>query len=399
MPAPTNLMDLSDEEFSKLMDSTPPDSSQAETAEEPQASAEPADPGSSEASAETPQEEPSAAPAEEPAAEKPPVLEDPSKKDLFKTDPKPAEKPVKDPAAEAPPAAKAEPAAAKESSSGDYKGFYDRVMAPFRANGRLIQLKDADEVISLMQKGADYTKKMQQLQASRKFLMMLENNDLLDEAKLTFLIDLHQKNPDAIKKLIKDANLDPVEMDMNEVKYKQGSHRVTDQEVAFKSIIGEITSLDGGRETLQSVHGWDEASKADLWKNPRLLEIIHNHHVTGVYMRIGEEIERRKILGQIPAEMSFLQAYQAVGNEMQARGAFGSPAQTQQTPPKPGGNGTPPVIRPAVKTPVPPKVSDSKVRAAAPTRTTNGRIAQPTTNYLSMTDDDFLKQPPPMRKG
>lgn len=393
MATPSELLEMSDEDFDKLMG--PPSADAPSDEKVDAAAAEPVvDPGS--AGEELPEEDPPA--AEQATVEKAPVLEDPSKKDAFKEDPKPAVPEVKDLAAEKPSASKVDPPATA-ASTDSYKAFFDKVMAPFRANGRMMQLRDADEVISLMQKGANYTKKSQELQVNKKFLMMLENNDLLNEEKLTFLIDLHQRNPEAIKKLLKDANLDPVEMDMNEVKYKQGSHRVTDQEVAFKSAIGDITSLEGGRETLQSVHGWDEASKADLWKNPGLLEIIHNHRETGVYAKIDEEIERRKILGAIPATMPFLQAYKTVGDEMQARGAFGPPAQTQQTPPKPAGNGVPPVIRPAVKTPVPPKASDSKVRAAAPTRTTTGRTAQPPTNYLSMTDDDFLQQPPPRRRG
>lgn len=392
MATPSELLEMSDEDFNKLMS---PPSADAPSDETVEGAAEPATLGSE---VEATPEEAAAPAAEQPPVEKAPVLEDPSRKDAFKADPKPAAQEVKDLSTEKAPAPKEDPLPAP-ATTDNYKAFFDKVMAPFRANGRMMQLRDADEVISLMQKGANYTKKSQELQASKKFLMMLENNDLLNEEKLAFLIDLHQRNPEAIKKLMKDANLDPVEMDMNEVKYQQGSHKVTDQEVAFKGAIGEITSLEGGRETLQSVHGWDEASKAELWKKPGLLEIIHNHHQTGVYAMIGEEIERRKILGKLPASTSFLQAYETVGNEMQARGAFGSPVQSQQTPQKTAGNGAPPVIRPAVKTPLPPKASDSKVRAAAPTRTTTGRLAQPTTNYLSMSDEEFLQQPVPRHKG
>lgn len=35
----------------------------------------------------------------------------------------------------------------------DYKAQYEKVMAPFKANGKTIQLNNTDEVISLLQKG------------------------------------------------------------------------------------------------------------------------------------------------------------------------------------------------------------------------------------------------------
>ena len=40
------------------------------------------------------------------------------------------------------------------------KEVYNKVFAPFRANGKEIQVKSVDDVISLMQMGANYNKKM-----------------------------------------------------------------------------------------------------------------------------------------------------------------------------------------------------------------------------------------------
>ena len=51
-----------------------------------------------------------------------------------------------------------------------------------------------------MQMGAGYGRKLQDMQPHLKTLRMLEKNNLLDEGKLSYLIDLDQKNPDAIKK-------------------------------------------------------------------------------------------------------------------------------------------------------------------------------------------------------
>lgn len=57
-----------------------------------------------------------------------------------------------------------------------------------------IELRDSSEAVQLMQKGANYTRKMQDIAPHRKVLLMLENNGLLDEGKLSYLIDLEKKN-------------------------------------------------------------------------------------------------------------------------------------------------------------------------------------------------------------
>jgi hypothetical protein len=418
-----DLMTLSDEEFEKLS-SVPegavlpmPPVEAAEVEEEPVVAEDPKDGEKPEVATEEdpakPKEEPVVAaegetkdkPVEEEKTEK---LVDPEAKgpDVFAKDKD--GKPKEGAAAEAKPDDKKEakkpdekPVEGKKDEKPtdpstttdkiDYKAFYDRVMAPFNANGKTIKLENADEVISLMQMGANYTKKMQAIQPHKKLIMMLENNNLLDENKLSFLIDLDKKNPEAIKKLLKDANIDPIEVDTSKVNYRSGSHAVSDQEAALQSAIEDLNARDGGKETLQSVHSWDQASKKVLWENPGLLEVFRQSRVNGVYDRITTEMERRRTLGQLPTETPFLQAYKIVGDELAARGAF------QSLSPKPQDSGQKPVgtapvaVRPAGKTP-PTKADDNRVKAAASPRTTPRTAVQPV-NYLAMSDEEFMKLP------
>jgi hypothetical protein len=281
----------------------------------------------------------------------------------------------------------------KTSSSSDYESFYKQVMAPFKANGKTIQLQSADEVISLMQMGANYTKKMQAIQHGKKFLMMLENNGLLDENKLSFYIDLDKKDPEAIKKFLKDSNIDPVDMDTSgEVNYNNKSYAVTDHEVGLADAIEDLNSLPNAKETLQLVHAWDSVSKKALWENPELLATIHAQRENGIYTRISSEIERRKLIGQIPSNIPFLRAYKEIGDELAAQGVF-------QTMPQPATSAQPsvavrtPVAIRSAKTPATKTVDSSKVRAAATTRAST-RPAAPSVNVLAMSDEEFMKFSP-----
>lgn len=275
---------------------------------------------------------------------------------------------------------------ATPSADADYKAFHDKVMAPFVANGKTIQLQNVDEAVQLMQMGANYTRKMQAIAPHRKMLMMLENNGLLDEGKLSRLIDLDKKNPDAIRALVKEAGIDPLDIDTSaENTYTPGNHAVADDAVHFQTVLDEVTSTPDGQETVRNITAaWDSDSKAELWKDPSILTTIHQQRVSGVYDRVASEIERQRTIGAIPAHVSFLAAYSQVGQQMTQAGAFNDMHPTQQAP----------VQRPVatrVASTKPAVTNSAKVSAAAPTRAAPRR-AEAFVNPLAMSDDEFMKQ-------
>lgn len=272
-----------------------------------------------------------------------------------------------------------------EATPEVHEAFYKQIMAPFKADGRMIQLKSADEAIKLMQMGANYNRKMRDLQPHRKVLTMLQNNDLLDESKLSYLIDLDKRDPQAIKKLIKDAGIDPMDIDTSvEPTYVEGSHRVSDEEVDFNTAIQDLVSAEGGAETLQVIRDkWDQASKDVLWKEPAVMAAIHEQRKNGVYDLIEAEVDRRRLLGEIPSSVSFLQAYKLVGDELaaQQKGTPG-PAPVAQPAPEP--------VATRAAAPKASVENGDKASAASPTRAAPGK-ATVTKGFLAMSDEEFLK--------
>lgn len=270
----------------------------------------------------------------------------------------------------------------------DYKAGYEQIMAPFKANGKTMQVKSVEEAIQLMQMGANYTRKMQELQPHRKTLLMLENNGLLDEGKLSFLIDLDKKNPEAIKKLLQDANINPLDVDMDkESTYQEGNHKVSDEEAQFRLVLDELNSNPVGRETLQTINStWDQASKEVLWKQPEVMNTIQQQRENGVYARITAEIDRRRTLGVIQVGVPFLEAYRVVGDELHKAGAFNdlfkpkapaaAPVATRAAMPKPTG--------------LDPKAEAAAVHRGSPSKTTS-----PLEAMQKASDDEFLKMPIP----
>jgi hypothetical protein len=286
----------------------------------------------------------------------------------------------------------------EEPKPVDHKAFYEQIMAPFKANGKTIELKSPEEAIQLMQMGANYTRKMQSIQPHRKVLTMLENNNLLDENRLSYLIDLDKKNPEAIKKLIKDAGIDPLQIDTEvEPTYLEGSHKVSDAEVNFRSNLEDLSSTPTGKETLHTINStWDETSKEVLWGEPSLMTIIHAQRETGVYDRISNEMDRQKMLGKIAPDTPFLKAYKEIGDELAKVGGFDDllkPKQVAVEAPVsiPAGQSEPEPVATRVAKPKPSVENGDKASAASPTRSTP-KPARPFINPLEMPDDQFMAE-------
>lgn len=294
---------------------------------------------------------------------------------------------VETPAAEVTEPTKVEttPAVETQESTVDYKAAYEKVMAPFKANGKTIQMNNPDEVIQLMQMGANYTRNMQQLAPHRKLLLMLDKAGIT-ESNIGLLLDVHAKNPEAIKKVMKDAGMDPLDMDLSqEPQYQAGNHQVTDTEVAFRQVLEDVKSSPEGQETLVHIdRDWDQTSKELLVQNPDVLQTIQEQRVNGIYGRIDAEVQRQRLLGNIPATTPYLAAYKQVGDYLAQNGGFADLVQPVQQATKPA------PIATTVKKVEPAVQHNAEVAAAAVSRTTPV-AAKTAPNFLAMSDEDFMK--------
>lgn len=274
----------------------------------------------------------------------------------------------------------------------NYKEGYEKLMAPFKANGKMITPRSPEEAISLMQMGANYTRKMQELQPYRKVMLMLQNNGLMDEEKLSFLIDLDKKNPEAIKKLLKDSGTDPLDFNPEEeINYQGGNYRVTDTEADFATEIDDLKSTQEGQATLGVISStWDAASKDALYHNRGLLQTIHEQRENGIYDTIANEVNRLQMLGQIPVGTPFIQAYNHVGNLLAQQGAFNQVAKPEPV------QAVKPAVKPVVRVAQPKQtLSNNEQAKAASLNRAATRKATPIVNPLAMSDEDFAKLPVP----
>lgn len=267
-------------------------------------------------------------------------------------------------------------------SNIDYKAEYQKLLAPFRANNRDMQVDSVDDARTLMQMGANYNKKMAALKPNLKLIKMLDNNNLLDEQKLSYLIDLDKKNPDAIAKLIKESGVDPLEIDTEaDSNYQSGTYTVNDKEVELDGILDEIKDTKSFNETIDIIgNKWDEPSKQILLDNPSIIKIINEHVETGIYAQIQAVVEKERMLGKLDG-LSDIEAYKQVGDALNAQNGF-----TQES----NSVATTPVRKKKVN-----KNADSKLRsrkkAAGFTKSTPSKKSNDDFNPLNMSDEEFEK--------
>lgn len=269
-----------------------------------------------------------------------------------------------------------------ENSTPNYEEFYKRVMAPFKANGKTIQLKSADEVISLMQMGTDYTKKTQDLSRYKKPMLMLEKANLLNEDNVSFFIDLMQGNQEAVRKLLKDKEIDAYSLppDDEEINYNAGTHKITDEAIALDDTVKEIANTDRGVDFLMEMRDWDDWTKEQIYAAPSIAKALFYQKQVGVYDQVVTEVNRLKSIGYISHDTPFIKAYNYVADQMVK-------ARTQGK----NGNslGSSNVSRRAAVTLN--SSNNSRVKSAGITRT-SGRSTNSYQNPLSMSDEEFLKR-------
>ena len=276
----------------------------------------------------------------------------------------------------------------EETTAVDFEAEYKRLLAPFRANGREVKVETVDDALALMQMGANYNKKMAALKPNVKLLKMLENNGLLSEEKLSFLIDLEKKSPEAISKLVKDSGLDLMDLDTEKAgEYKPKIHSVDDREVELDTVLDEIQETPTYTQTLEIVSKkWDGASKQTVANSPQLLKVINDHVASGIYTMINEEVERERLFGRLN-NLSDIEAYRQVGDAIQARGGFNHLAQNQTKPAAPKI-----VVQPKPKSSDEDKLNEKR-RAASSTKpaNTSSANADDGINPLGLSDEEFVK--------
>ena len=269
--------------------------------------------------------------------------------------------------------------------------FYTKVTAKFNASGKEFQVDNADDVISLMQKGIDYNIKMSTLKPALKMVKALEAHGITQE-DLGLLIDIHNRKPEAIASLVKQADIDLYSVDDESVdRYAPTDAQITDEEYEFQNVISSISASPRYADVMQFVANSTVADKQEVYSQPQILKSLVDHAQLGIFDKVMAEVDKLQVLGRLPQGMTPLQAYHAIGSQM--FGGEPTPSQEQ------------PQVNPQVQQPIPkpvqrpvqqPQSNTARRAAAAPSNAAKpGAKPKPTAHDLfTMSDEEFSKIDP-----
>ena len=210
----------------------------------------------------------------------------------------------------------------------DYEAEYNKIMQPFQASGHEVHLRNTDEVISLMQKGVDYTKKQQALKPRLKEMRALENAGMLGD-NLNYAIDLYNGDPKALKHLIETKKIDLSTLDTGSnidengnpipSNYIPNNHELSDQQYNLETVLDEIYHSPESNEIKKIIHSLDPASSQEFMEHPEYFKSLQNQIQNGFYQEVMNEIDHRKLVGDPSIDnLNWYETYMKVGNDLYA---------------------------------------------------------------------------------
>lgn len=271
------------------------------------------------------------------------------------------------------------------------KAFYDKVTAGFKANGKTYKIDNPDDLIALAQQGLNYNQKMAAIKPSLKIVRALQERGIESLEQLGELFDLHDRKPEAIAALVQKSGIDTYQLEEQAKAYVPSVPQVNDQLFEFEQAAKALEGNPHFGTVVQNLQTYDDQTRQEIFTKPHLLNILTDHVANGYYDQIMARLEIEQATGRTRG-MSFLQAYDAIGQQM-----FGQPQ--QQPVQAPVQQVAQPVPVQVVAKPVPvaqkQNTSNNAARQAAAstsgTATTVQKIVMTPEELWALSDEEFAK--------
>ncbi len=170
----------------------------------------------------------------------------------------------------------------------------------YKANGQEFEFTE-DEILNQFGKvfgqSMNYTKKMQAIAPYRKMISALEE-EKLTEGDMNLMIDALKGNKEAITSLVKRANVDVLDLDLEkESDYTPNSYGREESELKVQEVIDEIAADKEFPITQHVVADqWDDQSRDIFAQNPELIKELHVDVVNGTFDKVSPMAMKMKVL-------------------------------------------------------------------------------------------------------
>ena len=272
----------------------------------------------------------------------------------------------------------------QETTQIDYKAFYETVTQDFKASGKTMPgVKEPEKFIKALQMATDYALKTAALKPALKRVKMLEE---VSDEELAEMLDFKKRNPEVIKKALKEANIDPLELDMDKVNYVPQVQIISDSEYDFRETVDELSKDVKFNDTRQLIlSGLDAKSKELALTDTIVLKALHQEVSSGRIEKIQAKALELRTFGSVPSHVSDIELFAGIARQMDQE----SSTITQSNPSAVSAQVTSNTQTKQVTNEPNPELEDKKARAGIQTKTQTKVVKKYDPTKLS--DDEFLK--------
>lgn len=157
-------------------------------------------------------------------------------------------------------------------NNGKLQGFYDEITAEFTANGRKMKgLTDPKKIIQSQQMAAGFSDKMSAFKPYRPYMNAIKEEGWLeDPSKFDMAVNVMKGDPEAIKALIKEKELDVLALDMDSINYSGKSHVASNPEIVLDDVmsVARNSGVAKEAEVILSKQWVDDGSLSQLLASP-----------------------------------------------------------------------------------------------------------------------------------
>lgn len=216
----------------------------------------------------------------------------------------------------------------EEEDSTDYKGFFEQLHGKtVIVDGVEVEaITDPSKILKMQSKFMKYSKKADEYDKLKPNLDILKKHGLLgDSAKLTLLLEASEGNQDAIKTLLKNNNIDPYELDMEEIDestLKTDKYTPDAFAVKFDSFVDKLNSVTTPNNVVNIVENFQvtdtDESLLTLFDSPARVNTLVAHVEDGVYFDTVKAIKAKELqdfTGEFTSK-NFYDKYQEVSNTL-----------------------------------------------------------------------------------
>ncbi len=210
-----------------------------------------------------------------------------------------------------------------EASEADLEADEEPVaFQPLRADGKEYPIESMQELYSLASKGINADRKWNESAEGRKIASTMSKNRLTQE-DINMLVDLKAGDKKAIASLLKGAEIDPLDIDVDALdgKYKPKDHSTDDFEMQLDDVVSKIKTSPRYEESVGVImDNWDKQSKDAFYQNPKILELLNVDMQIGsdgssMYDKVSPVAEKMKAL-ETGVKRSDLEYYQMAGKKV-----------------------------------------------------------------------------------